>query len=159
MDMVRCKISFVTIMLEVSQSFWGQFYVFSLTADCTLLVEFIHQGLQGACWVERRVSAGGYRPLSGLVGQAVLPLHCEGVAPMGGAAAARSAHLHGVDSGYPAAMSAEPEAEMEGTAPARLLRLLRIADASGTVDRNPPAIAGDAGSIPGLGRSHMAWNR
>ena len=25
----------------------------------------------------------------------------------------------------------------------------------GTVDKNPPANAGDLGSIPGLGRSHM----
>ena len=159
MDVVRCKIHFVTIMLEVSQSFRGRFYVYSLTADCTLLVEFIHQDLQGACWVGHRVSAGGCRPLLGLVGWAAVPLHWEGVAPMGGAAATCSAYPHGADSGYPAAMSAEPEAEMEGTAPTRLLHLLRIADAGGPVDRNPSAIAGDTGSIPGLGRSHMAWNK
>lgn len=47
MDAVRCKISFLTIMLEVFQSFQGRFYVYSLTADCTLLVEFIHQGFVG----------------------------------------------------------------------------------------------------------------
>lgn len=47
MDAVRCKISFVTIMLEVFQSFQCRFYVYSLTADCTLLVEFIHQGFAG----------------------------------------------------------------------------------------------------------------
>ena len=28
----------------------------------------------------------------------------------------------------------------------------------GTVDKNPPANAGDMGSIPGLGRSHMPWS-
>ena len=28
----------------------------------------------------------------------------------------------------------------------------------GTVVKNPPAIAGDTGSIPGLGRSHMPWS-
>ena len=87
MDVVRCEIRFVTIMLEVSQSFRGRFYVYFLTADCTLLVEFIHQDLRGACWVGHRISAGGCRPLSGLVGRAAVPLHWEGVAPMGGVAA------------------------------------------------------------------------
>ena len=29
---------------------------------------------------------------------------------------------------------------------------------SGTVVKNPPANAGDTGSIPGLGRSHMPWS-
>ena len=29
---------------------------------------------------------------------------------------------------------------------------------SGTMDRNPPANAGDVGSIPGLGRFHMTWS-
>ena len=29
---------------------------------------------------------------------------------------------------------------------------------SGTMDRNPPANAGDVGSIPGLGRFHMPWS-
>ena len=43
MGAVRCKISFVTIMLEVFQSFQGRFYAYS----CTLLVEFIHQGFAG----------------------------------------------------------------------------------------------------------------
>ena len=28
----------------------------------------------------------------------------------------------------------------------------------GTVVENPPANAGDAGSSPGLGRSHMPWS-
>ena len=28
----------------------------------------------------------------------------------------------------------------------------------GTVVKNPPANAGDPGSIPGLGRSHMPWS-
>ena len=28
----------------------------------------------------------------------------------------------------------------------------------GTVDKNPPANAGDTGLIPGLGRFHMPWN-
>ena len=28
----------------------------------------------------------------------------------------------------------------------------------GTVVKNPPANAGDMGSIPGLGRSHMPWS-
>ena len=28
----------------------------------------------------------------------------------------------------------------------------------GAVVENPPANAGDTGSIPGLGRSHMLWN-
>ena len=28
----------------------------------------------------------------------------------------------------------------------------------GTVVGNPPANAGDTGSIPGLGRSHMPWS-
>ena len=28
----------------------------------------------------------------------------------------------------------------------------------GLVAKNPPAYAGDTGSIPGLGRSHMAWD-
>ena len=28
----------------------------------------------------------------------------------------------------------------------------------GTVVKNPPANAGDMGSIPGLGRSHMLWS-
>ena len=28
----------------------------------------------------------------------------------------------------------------------------------GTVVKNPPAHAGDTGSIPGLGRSHMPWS-
>ena len=28
----------------------------------------------------------------------------------------------------------------------------------GTVDKNPPANAGDTGSIPGLGRFHMVWS-
>ena len=28
----------------------------------------------------------------------------------------------------------------------------------GTVDRNPPANAGDMGSIPGPGRFHMPWS-
>ena len=28
----------------------------------------------------------------------------------------------------------------------------------GTVDKNPPANAGDTGSIPGLGRFHMLWS-
>ena len=28
----------------------------------------------------------------------------------------------------------------------------------GAVIKNPPANAGDAGSIPGLGRSHMPWS-
>ena len=28
----------------------------------------------------------------------------------------------------------------------------------GTVVRNPPASAGDTGSSPGLGRSHMPWS-
>ena len=73
--------------------------------------------------------AGGYRPLSGLAGRATLPLRWERVAPLGEAAATCSARLHGADSGSPAAMSAEPEAEMEGTAPARLLHLLGTADA------------------------------
>ena len=27
-----------------------------------------------------------------------------------------------------------------------------------TVDKNLPAISGDMGSIPGLGRFHMPWN-
>ena len=27
----------------------------------------------------------------------------------------------------------------------------------GPVDKNPLAMAGDMGSIPGLGRSHMQW--
>ena len=31
-------------------------------------------------------------------------------------------------------------------------------DAASTVARNPPASAGDMGSIPGLGRFHMPWN-
>ena len=29
---------------------------------------------------------------------------------------------------------------------------------SGTVVKNPPANAGDMGSSPGLGRSHMPWS-
>ena len=29
----------------------------------------------------------------------------------------------------------------------------------GTVDKNPPAEAGHKGSIPGLGRSHMTWEK
>ena len=28
----------------------------------------------------------------------------------------------------------------------------------GAVDKNPPAIAGDMGSSPGPGRSHMPWS-
>ena len=28
----------------------------------------------------------------------------------------------------------------------------------GSVVKNPPANAGDTGSIPGLGRSHMPWS-
>ena len=28
----------------------------------------------------------------------------------------------------------------------------------GTVDKNPPANAGDTGSIPGLERFHMPWS-
>ena len=28
----------------------------------------------------------------------------------------------------------------------------------GSVVKNPPANAGDMGSIPGLGRSHMPWS-
>ena len=28
----------------------------------------------------------------------------------------------------------------------------------GTVFKNPPANAGDTGSSPGLGRSHMSWS-
>ena len=28
----------------------------------------------------------------------------------------------------------------------------------GTVVKDPPAKAGDTGSIPGLGRSHMPWS-
>ena len=28
----------------------------------------------------------------------------------------------------------------------------------GSVIKNPPASAGDTGSIPDLGRSHMSWN-
>ena len=28
----------------------------------------------------------------------------------------------------------------------------------GTVVKNPPASAGNTGSIPGLGRSHMPWS-
>ena len=28
----------------------------------------------------------------------------------------------------------------------------------GAVVKNPPASAGDKGSIPGPGRSHMSWN-
>ena len=28
----------------------------------------------------------------------------------------------------------------------------------GAVVKNPPANAGDTGSIPGLGRSHMPWS-
>ena len=28
----------------------------------------------------------------------------------------------------------------------------------GAVDKNPPASAGDMGSIPGAGRFHMPWN-
>ena len=28
----------------------------------------------------------------------------------------------------------------------------------GTVDENPPAYAGDMGSIPGPGRFHMLWS-
>ena len=28
----------------------------------------------------------------------------------------------------------------------------------GTVVKNPPANAGDTGSIPGLGRSHVPWS-
>ena len=28
----------------------------------------------------------------------------------------------------------------------------------GAVVKNPPASAGDTGSIPGLGRSHMPWS-
>ena len=28
----------------------------------------------------------------------------------------------------------------------------------GTLDKNPPANAGDTGLIPGLGRSHMPWS-
>ena len=31
-------------------------------------------------------------------------------------------------------------------------------DAASTVDRNPPANAGDTGSIPGMGRFRMPWN-
>ena len=29
----------------------------------------------------------------------------------------------------------------------------------GSVVKNPPADAGDVGSVPGPGRSHMAWSR
>ena len=29
----------------------------------------------------------------------------------------------------------------------------------GSVDKNPPASAGDTGSIPGPGRFHMPWNQ
>jgi len=28
----------------------------------------------------------------------------------------------------------------------------------GSVVKNPPANAGDTGSVPGQGRSHMAWS-
>ena len=38
------------------------------------------------------------------------------------------------------------------------LKIKHLDFPDGTVDRNPPANAGDRGSIPGLGRFHMLWS-
>ena len=38
------------------------------------------------------------------------------------------------------------------------IRILKLDFPGGTVVKNLPANAGDTGSIPGLGRSHMPWS-
>lgn len=78
---------------------------------------------------------------------------------MGGAAAACSAHLHGADSGYPAAMSAEPEAEMEARLPQGFYVGSGLSMPVVQWIGIRLAIAGDEVRSLGLGRSHMAWNR
>ena len=40
----------------------------------------------------------------------------------------------------------------------KILKKISKPGTGGTVVKNPPANAGDMGSIPGLGRSHMLWN-
>ena len=39
-----------------------------------------------------------------------------------------------------------------------LLKTICLDFPGGAVVKNPPANAGDTGSIPGLGRSHMPWS-
>ena len=39
-----------------------------------------------------------------------------------------------------------------------LIKVYYLGFPGGTVVKNPPANAGDMGSSPGLGRSHMPWS-
>ena len=41
---------------------------------------------------------------------------------------------------------------------AKILYKILVGFSGGTVVKNPPANAGDTGSSPGLGRSHMPWS-
>ena len=50
---------------------------------------------------------------------------------------------------------ARPSPRMRGWSDSSTPQLLNFP--GGSVDKNPPANAGDMGSIPGPGRSHMPW--
>ena len=51
-----------------------------------------------------------------------------------------------------------PEQLCSGKPTPFLLRKLKVGFHGGAVVKNPPANAGDMGSSPGPGRSHMPWS-